>query len=209
MLAFIAMLFDDLRLLVESQSPFEWNRLGQHLPYEWVEHAVWASGSASIRGRRLPARQMLWLVIALALYRHQSISEVVDALEPALPPLKHRLSVKSAIAKGGGAPAPPLAWLFHDSASNWELQRQAQHLIKGLALLAMDGTTSRTADSAANRGHFGASMSTRERIGSYPQPRAVTLTAIPAHLVCDAGFGPYDHMPLLRRKAGLLVQVIR
>ncbi|WP_196319649.1 transposase domain-containing protein, partial [Burkholderia cepacia] len=65
------MLADDLHLLVESHPPFDWNRLGQHLPYEWVEQAVQASGSASIRRRRLPAEQVVWLVIALALYRHQ------------------------------------------------------------------------------------------------------------------------------------------
>ncbi|MGF6297403.1 hypothetical protein OKW43_008520 [Paraburkholderia sp. WC7.3g] len=35
MLASIAILVDDLRLLVESQPPLEWRRLGQHLPYEW------------------------------------------------------------------------------------------------------------------------------------------------------------------------------
>ncbi|MBN3759202.1 DDE transposase, partial [Paraburkholderia sp. Tr-20389] len=80
MLTFIAMLVDDLRLLVESQPPLEWDRLGQHLPYEWIEYAVQASGSASVRRRRLPAQQVVWLVIALALYRHQSISEVVDEL---------------------------------------------------------------------------------------------------------------------------------
>jgi hypothetical protein len=212
MLAFIAILVDDVRLLVESQPPFEWNRLGQHLPYEWVEHAVRASGSASIRGRRLLARQMVWLVIALALYRHQSISEVADAFEPARPPPEASFVRKRQRRHRQGRQrtgAAPLAWLFHDSASNWALQSQAQHLIKGLALLAMDGTTLRTAGSAPNCGHFGGSMSTRGRIASYPQPGAVALTAIPSHLVCDAGFGPYDHMPLLRRKAGLLVQVIR
>ncbi|VXC26652.1 hypothetical protein BURKHO8Y_210065 [Burkholderia sp. 8Y] len=51
------MLVDDLRLLVESQPPLEWGRLGQHLPYEWIEAAVQAGGSASVRRRRLPAQQ--------------------------------------------------------------------------------------------------------------------------------------------------------
>ena len=54
MLTFIAMLVDALRPLVESQPPFEWNRLGQHLPYEWIGYAVRASGSASVRRSRLP-----------------------------------------------------------------------------------------------------------------------------------------------------------
>jgi hypothetical protein len=117
MLTFVAMLVDDLRPLVESPPPFEWNRLGQHLPYAWIEQAVRASGSASIRRRRLPAQQVVWLVIALALYRHQSISEVVDGLELALPAPDAPFVSKSAIAQARQRTgAAPLAWLFHESA---------------------------------------------------------------------------------------------
>ncbi|MGF6372637.1 hypothetical protein OKW40_005453 [Paraburkholderia sp. RAU6.4a] len=64
--------------------------------------------------------------------------------------------------------------------------------IRGFSLFAMDGTTLRTADSAANRRHFGASAAAHGRIGSYPQLRAVTLTALATHLVRDAVFGPYN-----------------
>ncbi|AJX34068.1 hypothetical protein BG90_4638 [Burkholderia oklahomensis C6786] len=111
---------DDLRALVESNPPLELERLGQHLPYEWIEHAVQASGSASVRRRRLPAQQVVWLVIALALYRHQSISEVVDELDLALPAPDTSFVSKSAIAQAKQRTgASPLAWLFHESARNW------------------------------------------------------------------------------------------
>ncbi|WP_175425684.1 IS4 family transposase [Trinickia violacea] len=187
------MLVDDLPLLVDSHPPFEWDRLGEHLPYEWIEQAVQASGSASLRRRRLPAQQVVWLVIALALYRHQSISEVVDGLELALPAPDASFVSKSAITQARQRTgAAPLAWLFHESARNWVAQDQAQYLFKGFSLFAMDGTTLRTADSAANRRHFGASAAVHDRVGSYPQLRAVTLTAIPTHLVRDVEFGPYD-----------------
>lgn len=59
-LTFVAMLIDDLRPLVESQPPLEWGRLGRHLPYGWIEYAIQASGSASVRRRRLPAQQISW-----------------------------------------------------------------------------------------------------------------------------------------------------
>ncbi|EHP40577.1 transposase IS4 family protein [Cupriavidus basilensis OR16] len=187
------MLADDLHPLVESQPPFEWNRLSEHLPYEWVEQAVRAGGSASLRRRRLPAQQVVWLVIALALYRHQSISEVVDGRELSLPAPDVSFVSKSAIAQAQQhTGAAPLAWLFHESARNWGAQDQAHHRFKGFSLFAMDGTTLRTADSAANRRHFGASAAAHDRVGSYPQLRAVTLTAIPTRLVCDTEFGPYD-----------------
>lgn len=61
------------------------SRLAERLPHAWIEQAVEATGTASIRRRRLPAEQVVWLVIALAIYRHWSISEVVDSLELALP----------------------------------------------------------------------------------------------------------------------------
>jgi hypothetical protein len=193
MLTFIAMLVDDLRPLVESQPPLDWGRLGQHLPYGWIERAVQASGSASVRRRRLPAQQVVWLVIALALYRHQSISEVVDELDLALPTPDASFVSKSAITQARQRTGTaPLAWLFHESARNWAAQDQAKYLFKGFALFAMDGTTLRTADSAANRRHFGSSAATHDRVGSYPQLRAVTLTAVATRLVCDASFGPYD-----------------
>ncbi|SDR61162.1 transposase, IS4 family [Paraburkholderia tuberum] len=132
-------------------------------------------------------------MIALALYRHQSISEVVDELDLALPTPQASFVSKSAIGQARQrTDAAPLAWLFHESARNWVAQDQAKYLFKGFALFAMDGTTLQTADSAANRKHFGASAATHDRVGSYPQLRAVTLTTIATRLVRDASFGPYD-----------------
>lgn len=187
------MLADDLSCLVQLQQPVDLNRLGEHLPYDWIDEAVQATGAASIRRRRLPAQQVVWLVIALALYRHQSISEVVDELDLALPAREASFVSKSAVAQARQRTgAAPLAWLFGESASNWVAQDQAQYLFKGFSLFAMDGTTLRTADSVANRDHFGASMCINGRVGSYPQLRAVTLTALPTHLVRDVEFGPYD-----------------
>jgi hypothetical protein len=192
-LTFVAMLLDDLPALIDAQPPFEWDRLGDHLPYDWIEQAVQASGAASVRRRRLPAQQVVWLVIALALYRHQSISEVVDGLELALPTPDASFVSKSAIAQARQRTgAAPLAWLFNESARNWVAQDQDRFLFKGFSLFAMDGTTLRVADSEANRKHFGASAAANGRVGSYPQLRAVTLTAIPTHLIRDTEFGPYD-----------------
>ncbi|MBB5445489.1 hypothetical protein HDG38_004120 [Paraburkholderia sp. WSM4177] len=126
-------------------------------------------------------------MIALALYRHRSISEVVDELDLALPTPQASFVSKSAIAQAQQRTcAAPLAWLFHESARNWVAQDQAKYLFKGFALFAMDGTTLQTADSAANRKHFGASAATHDRVGSSPQLRAVTLTAIVTGLVRDA-----------------------
>jgi hypothetical protein len=69
------MLDDALHFLANGLGFSDWERLGQHLPFDWIEEAVVCTHSVSIRHRRLPAEQVLWLVIALAL--HWSMSGLV------------------------------------------------------------------------------------------------------------------------------------
>lgn len=52
---------------------------------EWIEEALACTGTASIRKRRLPAEQVVWLVIALALFCRTSMSEVLESLDLVLP----------------------------------------------------------------------------------------------------------------------------
>ena len=59
--------------------------LSQHIDPQWIAQALAATGKASVRRRKLPAEQVLWLVIALAMYRHQSIAQIVAELDLVLP----------------------------------------------------------------------------------------------------------------------------
>jgi hypothetical protein len=192
---------DAIQFLVEEQDAPDWERLGQHLPYEWIKEAVAYTGKASIRQRRLPAEQIVWLVIALALYRHQSISEVVDELDLALPDAEVPFVSKSAVAQArqrvGSA---PLKALFEISARAWVDQDSKQYAFKGLSLFAMDGTTLKTSDTPEHREHFGAQVYPSGRVSSYPQVRGVTLTAVPTHLIHSAAFGPYGVNEMLYAK---------
>jgi hypothetical protein len=186
------MLSDALPLVIALPNPPDWKRLGEHFPYEWVEAALVANGKASIRQRRLPAQQVVWLVIALALYRHKSVKEIVDSLDLAMPELADRCITSSATTQARQRlGAEPLHWLFERSAAQWISQDQEQFLFHGLSLLAMDGTTLRLADSAANREHFGAQHYADAKVASYPQARGVTLMMVATQLIRDARFGPY------------------
>ena len=95
-------------------------RLGAHLPLAWIEEALAATGTASIRRRRLPAEQVVWLVIPLALYRRTSMSEVLENLDLALPG-----GTASAVTRAGICQArqrlgaDPLAALFERTAQAW------------------------------------------------------------------------------------------
>lgn len=177
------------------------DRLAEHLPMEWIEQALEATGSASIRRRRLPAEQVVWLVIALALYRHQSMPEVLATLDLALPGCAESTVSKSAVTQARQRlGVAPLAWLFGQTAQSWCRQDAVSHAWKGLSLWAMDGTTFRTPDSPENRAHFGAQSYASGKVASYPQVRAVSLTAIPTHLVGDMAFGAYDQNEMLYAK---------
>jgi len=184
------MLSDALPLSICLPQPPAFERLAQHLPAAWIEAALEYTGRASIRRRRLPAEQVVWLVIALALYRHHSVQQVLADLDLSLPdlPLITDSAVTQARARLGAA---PLKWLFETSAAGWARQHQEHGTYRGLQLLAMDGTTLRLADSRANRDHFGAQGYAAGAVSSYPQLRAVTLCALETQLVLAARFGPY------------------
>ena len=195
-------MFDDtLHFLANQLESPDWRRLGEHLPFEWIEQAVQSSEATSIRHRRLPAEQVVWLMVALALYRHKSISEVLDDLGLAVPDAQTPFVSKSAVAQARQRlGADPLKWLFEHSARHWSGQDRRTYVFKGLQLFAMDGTTLRTHDTADNRAHFGAQLYSSGAIASYPQVRGVTLTALPTHVVHSAAFGPYGTNEMLYAK---------
>ncbi|MER9339086.1 IS4 family transposase [Mesorhizobium sp. M0293] len=173
----------------------------------WIARALAVTGKASIRKRKLPAEQVIWLVIALALFRHQSIPEVVAHLDLVLPDEVNPDIAKSALTQArqrlGRA---PLAQLFAMSSACWDERHQVGRSWRGLARYAMDGSTLRTSDSAENREHFGAQAYPDGVVASYPQVRLLTLTALATHLVRDAVFGIYGKNEMLYAK-DLLAQV--
>lgn len=168
-------------------------RLGAHLPTAWIEEALAATGTASIRRRRLPAEQVVWLVIALALYRRTSMSEVLESLDLALPNGSESAVTRAGICQARRRlGAEPLAVLFERTAQAWCALDASSYGWKGLSLWAMDGTTFRTPDSPENRAFFGAQGYASGKVASYPQVRGVSLTALPTRLIADMAFGEYD-----------------
>lgn len=195
------MLDDPLHFLAHHLEAPDWHRLGEHLPVDWIEQAVQRTEATSIRHRRLPAEQVVWLMVALALYRHKSISEVLDDLGLAIADTQTPFISKSAAAQARQRlGSDPLQWLFDHSAQHWCGQDRRAYVFKGLSLFAMDGTTLRTHDNAETREHFGAQHYSSGAIASYPQVRGVTLTALSTHLVHSAAFGPYGTNEMLYAK---------
>jgi hypothetical protein len=56
------------------------DRLREHIPAGWIEAALEWTGTTTIRRRRLPAEQVVWLVIGMGLFRNEPIERFVDLL---------------------------------------------------------------------------------------------------------------------------------
>jgi hypothetical protein len=187
------MLSDAIPLATEMIAPPDWGMLIDRLPFEWIESALAHTDKASIRRRRLPAEQVVWLVIALALYRHRSVRQVISELDLALPGMGEQLLTPSAVTQARQRLGPkPMQWLFDASAKTWMTQDAEQRKWRGLTLLAMDGTTLRLADSPANRAFFGGGSYANDSVASYPQTRGVTLCMLATQLVIAAQFEPFS-----------------
>lgn len=159
---------------------------------EWIEEALAATGTATLRRRRLPAEQVIWLVLGMALFRNRSIVEIVNKLDLALPTEPRRPVAASAVPKARARVGPePLAWLFARCAEAWTRQEPALRW-KGLTLYGVDGTTLRVPDSPANRAHFGGHPAGGSHGESgYPLVRVVALMELRARLLRAAALGPH------------------
>lgn len=167
----------------------------QSLDPAWVEQALTATGTATIRRRKLPAEYVVWLVIGMAMLRDRSIAEVVRHLDLVMPtPTGKRQHVSNGalVQARDRLGAEPLAWLFHSTAKLWASASADEHRWRGLALLGVDGSTLRVPDTPENDTYFGRPGTSRGGAGAaYPQLRLVTLMVLRSHLLLDAAFGPY------------------
>ena len=171
--------------------PEEFDQLKQHLDAKWIEEALQLAGTATIRRRRLPAEQVIWLVIGMALYRNLPIEQVVDQLGLALPDPRQTLVARSAITQARRRLSDePLAYLFTTTAAHWAGRSADADRWRGLSLYGMDGTTLRVADSDENRAAFGGQNTHRGPSG-YPQVRVIALMALRSHLLSAFRFADY------------------
>jgi hypothetical protein len=164
----------------------------RHVDADWVRDALDATGTATLRRRRLPAEQVVWLVLGMALFRDRSITQVADSLDLALPARRGPTAAPSAISQARARLGEePMAWLFDTCAQRWAHTSADQHRWRGLSLYGVDGTTLRVWDSEENRDHFGLPSGGPRGSAAYPQVRLVALAALRSHLLAAASVGPY------------------
>lgn len=179
--------------------PKKFEDFRRHIDPEWIEEALAATGTASLRRRRLPAEQVIWLVLGMGLFRNRPITEVVAKLDLALPKAGSTTVVPSAIPQARERLGEePMEWLFSRCAKKWAHESADRHRWRGLALYAVDGSKLRVPDSLENRSHFGGHHNSttgnpQRNESGYPLLRVVALMVLRSHLIAAAEFGPYRH----------------
>ena len=165
--------------------------LRAHLSADWIEEALCYTGTASIRRRRLPAEQVVWLVIGMALYRNEPIENIVERLDLALPDERCTLLAKSTITQARQRLGDvPLEYLFAVTAAEWSMRSAERDRWRGFALYGWDGTTMRVPDSPENRETFGGQRTHRGESG-YPQVRVVASMALRSHVLAEFRVADY------------------
>ena len=186
-----------------------WQRLGlgvlaDYIPAGLVDQVLADTGRVQQRIRRLPARAVVWFILALTLFHGQGYCSVwrelahdgddegvVTPSASGLSQARRRLGVTplaALFARLRGAQAPPGA---------------PGSFCSGLRLVSCDATTLDVPDSPANAEAFIASRNTRGR-GAFPQVRLLTLIECGTHAVIDAAFGAVSEQALARQVLGSL-----
>jgi hypothetical protein len=197
-------------------APGHLGELTQIVPFEMVDQALAATGTTQARIRVLPARVVVYLLLAGGLFAGLGYRQVWHKLTAGLGALPVASPGDNALwqarARLGAA---PLRWLF-------DLLRGPATAITagsvrwcGLLVCAIDGTTMSIPDSARNLAAYGKQAGSHGGSG-YPLLRLVALTACGTRTLIDAVFGPascgeLDYARRLRRSlhAGMIVLLDR
>ena len=167
------------------------------IPAALIDAVLADTGRQSRRQRQLPARLMVYYVIALALYVQASYGEVLRCLLEGLrwlrlagtdPDLADKSAITRARTRLG---ADPLKQLFARVARRCAEPDTPGAWYRGRRLVSLDGTTIDLPDAPALEERFGRPAASRGA-SSFPQLRLLTLTETGTHAIFAAAFDRYD-----------------
>src|SRR6266436_2317229 len=69
-----------------GERPASFEQFSAAIDPAWMAEVLAATGTASVRRRKLPAEHVVWLVIGMGLFHDRSIPEVVHHLDLVVPP---------------------------------------------------------------------------------------------------------------------------
>lgn len=165
-------------------------------PPDLVDRVVAATGRTEARHRLLPARVVVYYVMAMALYAQASYEEVMRYLVEGLSWLTHwrkgwQMPSKVAIFKSRSRlGVEPVRELYEQVARPLAEPGLEGAWYRGWRLMAIDGSCLDVADTEANDRTFGRAGTRRGR-AAFPQLRMAGLAECGTHAIVAAALGPY------------------
>lgn len=166
-------------------------------PPALVDSVIERAGRRERRYRLLPARLVVYYVMAMTLFREAGYEEVLRELTEGLagagteiPVVEVPSSVAITKARARLGPAP-LEALFHDACRPLGTEQTPGAFYRQWRLVSMDGSTLDTPDSASNDAEFGRAGSGRGERSAFPQLRLVAIAECGTHAMFAAAMGPY------------------
>jgi hypothetical protein len=166
------------------------------VPADLIDAVLADTGRQSRRYRQLPARLVIYYVMALALYAQASYGEVLRCLLEGVRWLQLggvdlALASKSAITKAQARlGAAPLKALFHRVAHPIAEPGAPRAWYRGRRLVSLDGTTINLPDTPSQETRFGRPSASRGH-SAFPQLRLLALAETGTHTVFAVAFDGY------------------
>jgi hypothetical protein len=168
-------------------APGHLGELTQQVPFEMVDAVLEQTGRVQQRVRDLPARVVVYLLLAGCLFADLGYPQVWSRLTAGLGGLDAAAPTASAMTRARRRLGPgPLRELFFllrgpsPAAARW----------RGLLVCAVDGTIVSVADSAANLAVYSKQRGGRNGDSGYPMLRLLALVSCGTRTVIDAVFRP-------------------
>lgn len=177
-------------------------------PPELVDRVIAETGRVQQRSRLLPARVVVYYVLAMCLFFGQGYEEVARLLTEGLAYARRwrgswQVPTTAAIARARAKLGPePLRALFAAVCRPLATEASPGAFYRSWRLVAVDGTTFDVPDTAANAGFFGRPGSARGAgKGAFPQVRVAALGECGTHAIFAAALGPLaEHETELARR---------
>ena len=171
-------------------APGHLGELTRVVPFEMVDAILADCGCVQRRVRKLPARVVVYLLLAAALFEPAGYLAVWRKLSGALDGAGVAKVTAAALWQArtrlGPAPLRALSGLLRGSAA---APRTSGSWWSGLLVCAIDGTMLDVPDTPGHRARLGR-QDNQYSIAGYPQIRLVALVACGTRAIIDAVFGP-------------------
>lgn len=164
-----------------------------------IQKALDVTGKGSLRKRDFPAEVVVYYVIAMALFMHVNLREVLFCLMEGLRLVRGvelKVTGKSGISQARSRiGAEPLRYLYEHHVKPLANKKTKGAWYHGRRLVSLDGSSLDLADEKENRKAFGGPTTGGPAIYSdrcpFPQIRFVCLAEIGTHVLFAARMGEY------------------